>query len=313
MKINGKIKGYLYGIIAAVSYGLNPLFALPMYKNGLDPDSVLIYRYGFSVIALAMLLKVSGITFKVRREQILPLIFLGISMAGSSLFLFLAYQKMDAGIASSILFVYPVLVAVFMSLFWGEKLTVFTILSLVLAFTGIKLLYKSDGSPVDLWGVVYVIASALCYAFYLICVKVTKVKGMRADKMTFYSVLFGFFVFIIRLRGGMDLIIPQNTLTWSCGVGSALVCTVISLMTTSAGINLVGPTPVAILGALEPVTAVVVNVILFDGILTGRMVLGIFLIILSACIIICIRQIDRLTRYRKICQLRCSKKCFMKM
>ncbi|MCQ2966662.1 MAG: DMT family transporter [Alphaproteobacteria bacterium] len=307
MKINGKVKGYFYGIVAAVSYGLNPLFALPMYNNGLDPDSVLICRYGFSVIFLGILLKVCGVPLKVKKEQVLPLVSLGISMAGSSLFLFLSYQKMDAGIASSILFVYPVLVALFMSLFFGEKLSVFVIISLILSFVGINLLYKSDGSPVDILGVVYVILSAVCYAFYLICVKVTKVKGMRADKMTFYSVLFGLFVFIIRLRGGIDFIIPPNSLTWSCGIGSALVCTVISLITTSAGINLVGPTPVAILGALEPVTAVVVNVILFDGVLTGRMIFGIVLIILSASVIICIRQIERLTRYKKLCQHRRKK------
>ncbi|MCQ2914028.1 MAG: DMT family transporter [Alphaproteobacteria bacterium] len=305
---NNKFKGYLFGIIASISYGLNPLFALPMYKNGLDVDSVLVYRYGLSIIALALLIKFSKKSFRVKKDQIIPLIAMGLFMAGSSLFLFLAYQKMDAGIASAILFVYPVLVSLLMTVFFHEKMSIITIMSLILATVGINLLCKSDGGESSTLGIFYVFLSAICYALYLVGVKVSKVQGMSSDIITFYAVSIGVIVFLFRLRGGVDFIVAPNVFTLLCGIGSAIVCTVISLMATSAGINIVGPTPVAILGALEPVTAVVINVLLFDGILTSKMIIGIVLVVLSVTMIVSGKQISRSARYKKLCNLRKTKK-----
>ena len=39
--MNEKTKGVLYGAVAAATYGMNPLFALPLYEEGMSPDSVL--------------------------------------------------------------------------------------------------------------------------------------------------------------------------------------------------------------------------------------------------------------------------------
>ena len=47
--MNAKAKGYILGSIAAASYGMNPLFALPLYKAGMNPDSVLFFRYLFAI------------------------------------------------------------------------------------------------------------------------------------------------------------------------------------------------------------------------------------------------------------------------
>lgn len=48
--MNTKAKGYLLGAVAAATYGMNPLFALPLYKAGMDPDSVLFFRYLFAIL-----------------------------------------------------------------------------------------------------------------------------------------------------------------------------------------------------------------------------------------------------------------------
>ena len=112
--MNAKTKGYLLGMIAAASYGMNPLFALPLYKAGLDPDSVLFFRYMFAIPILGIMLKARGRGFGLRRREVLPLIVMGVLVAVSSLTLFLSYNYMEAGIASTILFVYPILVALIM-------------------------------------------------------------------------------------------------------------------------------------------------------------------------------------------------------
>ena len=161
MMQNTSVKGFTYGAIAAASYGLNPLFALPLYNVGISPDSVLFYRYGLAVIMLGILMKIQKQSFALHRKEILPLLVMGLLMAFSSLTLFVSYNYMDAGIASTILFVYPVLVAIIMALFFKEKISVVTMLSIGLAFWGISLLYKGDGGQtLSLFGVTLVFISS---------------------------------------------------------------------------------------------------------------------------------------------------------
>lgn len=51
------VKGYINGIIAAIGYGTNPLFALPAYAQGLGVNSVLFYRYLLATIIYGLWLK----------------------------------------------------------------------------------------------------------------------------------------------------------------------------------------------------------------------------------------------------------------
>ena len=121
--MNDKVKGFVVGAVAAATYGMNPLFALPLYKEGLSADSVLFYRYSMAVAMLGVIMKFTKQSFALKRRELLPLVIGGLLFSGSSLFLFLSYRHMDAGIASTILFVYPVMVAVIMALFFHEKIT----------------------------------------------------------------------------------------------------------------------------------------------------------------------------------------------
>lgn len=102
--MNPKVKGFTMGSIAAASYGLNPLFALPLYAAGYSVDNVLFYRYAFAIVMLGVMMKVRGLTMKVNRRDLPLLALFGLLFSASSLFLFLSYQYMDAGIASTILF-----------------------------------------------------------------------------------------------------------------------------------------------------------------------------------------------------------------
>ena len=125
--MNTKTKGYILGIIAAAAYGMNPLFALPLYKAGMNPDSVLFFRYLFAIPVLGIMIKARGRNFKLQRKEVLPLVIMGLLVALSSLALFLSYNYMEAGIASTLLFVYPIMVALIMAFVFKEKLTLLTI------------------------------------------------------------------------------------------------------------------------------------------------------------------------------------------
>ena len=164
--MNVKVKGYMLGAIAAATYGMNPLFALPLYKAGMNPDSVLFFRYLFAIPILGIMIIARGRSFKLRRKEVLPLIIMGFLVAISSLTLFQSYNYMDVGIASTLLFVYPIMVALIMWLVFKEKLTLPTVLCILLALGGIGLLYQGgDGTTLSMVGILLVMASALSYIY----------------------------------------------------------------------------------------------------------------------------------------------------
>ena len=59
MLSKNSIVGYSAGIITGITYGLNPLFGIPLMNDGASIDSILFFRYGFSVVLLAAFLILS--------------------------------------------------------------------------------------------------------------------------------------------------------------------------------------------------------------------------------------------------------------
>lgn len=280
-------RGYMLGAVAAVSYGLNPLFALPLYGAGLGVDSVLFYRYVLAVALLGSLMLVRRQSFALHRSDVLPLAVMGVLFSVSSLLLFESYKLMDAGIASTILFVYPVLVAVIMAVGFRERLTAVTVLSIALACTGISLLYKGgDGATLDRIGVLLVFLSALSYAVYIVGINRSSLRELSTEKLTFYALAFGSLVFVVRLRFCADLQPIPTAFLWVNAFSLALFPTIISLVAMAAAIRRIGSTPTAILGALEPVTALFFGVAVFGERLTLRIVAGVVLILAAVTLII---------------------------
>lgn len=237
----------------AATYGMNPLFALPLYKAGMDPDSVLFFRYLFAIPLLGTMLKARGRDFKLHRREIVPLVLLGLLVALSSLSLFLSYNYMDAGIASTLLFVYPIFVALIMAFGFREKLSPQTALCILLALAGIGLLFKgSDGSTLNITGTVLVMVSALSYAIYIVGVNRPVLKSVATLKVTFYVLLFGLLLYVVRLDFGMAVHVPDKWYLWGNLLALAVFPTAISFLCTTSAIQYIGSTPTAILGALEP-------------------------------------------------------------
>lgn len=300
--MNAKVKGYILGAIAAATYGMNPLFTLPLYKEGMDPDSVLFFRYLFAIPILGIMLKARGRNFTLKRKEIVPLVLLGWLVAISSLALFQSYNYMEAGIASTILFVYPILVALIMAVVFKEKVTLRTGLCILLALGGIGLLYKGgDGATLSLVGIGMVMASALSYAIYIVGVNRPILKDVATLKVTFYVLLFGVSLFLVRVDFGQSLQIVSKWYLWGNLIALAVFPTAISFLCTTQAVQYIGSTPTAILGALEPVTAVFFGVTMFGESLTLRLICGILLIILAVTFIIAGGNITTyLVRFRKL-------------
>ena len=284
---NNKTKGFILGAIAAASYGMNPLFTLPLYSAGMSVDTVLFYRYSLAVIVLGIMMKFQKQSFAIKRVDVLPLCIMGLLFAFSSLFLFMSYNYMDAGIASTILFVYPVLVAIIMAVVFKEKVSPITMFSIALAFVGISMLCKSPGGQtLSLVGITFVFLSSLSYAIYIVGVNRSSLKDMPIAKLTFYVLLFGLSVYVVRLQFCTELQVIPTPMLWINDVSLAVFPTVISLVTMTKAIHYIGSTPTAILGALEPVTALFFGVLVFGEQLTPRIILGILMVITAVTLII---------------------------
>ena len=300
--MNNKAKGYALGAIAAATYGMNPLFALPLYADGMNPDSVLFFRYLFAIPLVGLMLKARGRSLRVERRALLPLAGMGLLVALSSLALFLSYNYMAAGIASTMLFVYPILVALIMTLVFHERITLQTVVCIALALVGIGLLYRSaDGATLSLAGTVFVMVSALAYALYIVGVNRPGLKHIATLKVTFYVLLFGLVLFVARFACGVAFTLPHTWYLWGCVVALAVFPTAISFLCTTSAIQYIGSTPTAILGALEPVTAVFFGVTVFGERLTFRESVGLALIIAAVTLVVAGGRLSAyLVRFRKL-------------
>lgn len=276
-----KIIGYECGILAAAFYGLNPLFALPLYADGMDAVSVLFFRYILSLPMLAIPMLIKHIDFHLSSAEALQLFVLGILMMLSSLLLYESYRYMDAGIASTILFLYPIITALLMAFVFHEHVSYVVWGCLFLATIGVFVLCDMSGvSYVSEKGIILVIVSTLMYAAYLVFINKGHITQMPPIKVTFYALLAGGIGLGVALLIQGGLVVPQG-LHWGYSVGSALFSTALSLTFTTIAIQNIGSTQTAIMGAMEPLTAVFIGVLVFGERLTVRSVLGIVLIVVA--------------------------------
>lgn len=294
--ISEKFKGYLCGTVSSASYGLIPLFAIPLMRRGMDIDSILSYRFMTASVVMAIMLLVRGVSLKVTAKELAVLALLGIMFSGSSQFLFLGYNYLSVGVASTILYIYPAFVALILYLFFKEKIPWITQLSILLAFLGVALLYLGDGvtGTLNLFGIVLILLSALSYGLYLIGVNKSLVKDMNGTKLTLYAMMFSAVVFTSKAfitDGGLqpfpDLVSIVELLCL------AVVPTAVSGITMVYSVQYVGSTATAVLGAMEPVTALLVGIFAFSERFTINLAVGIVLIIVAVTLIVLADKIGK--------------------
>jgi len=291
-------KGIICGILAAVCYGTNPFGALPLYEEGVNTSSVLFYRFSMAVLMLAVMLLIERKSFRINGGELKTLATLGLLFAASSITYYQSFRFMDAGIASTILFVYPVMVAVIMATCFKEKVTASTVTAILLALVGICLLYRGDaGISLSPTGVLLVMVSSLTYAVYIVVVRSamplrpsTNQSGthMSSLKLTFYVLLICMLSLLAYsfTSPHLHLMLPPSPRAWFFACWLGLVPTVLSLVLMTVAVHEVGATPTAIMGALEPLTAVAIGVTVFGESFTPRLAVGIVLILSAVLLIV---------------------------
>ena len=285
--MNKKLIGILCAIGAAVCYGTNPLGALNLYAEGMNTPSVLFYRFGLAWLIVAVVMLFRRESLRVDRREFFTLTALGVLFIFSSLTLYLSFHLMPAGVASTILFTYPVMTAAIMAAFFRERIRIGTVLSILLSFAGVLLLYWGDsGGTLHIGGVILVLVSALTYALYIIVVDKSPL-AMSSFKINFYVLFYcaaGMALFA--LLSGQPLQLPPTPRAWLWVSWLAVVPAIMALVMMVYAAKYIGSTPTAILGALEPTTAVLIGVLVFAEPFTLRLLCGIALILAAVTIVV---------------------------
>jgi drug/metabolite transporter (DMT)-like permease len=281
------LKGFLFAALSAICYGTNPLGALNLYAQGYSPESVLFYRFFTAALLLFAVVLAKGSHFKISLKEFGALVMFGFLFAISSLTYYASFKYMDAGLASTLLFLYPLEVSVLMAVFFKERIGLWTVVSIAVSMSGVALLYRGgDGVALSTAGLALVFASSLSYAIYMVLANRVNLQ-MGSVKMTFYAICFCLvflLLYPVIFGSGFPPLFTQAS-SWGWGFMLGLVPTVLSLIFMVKAVKIIGSTPTAILGALEPVTAVAIGVLVFGEILTGRLVAGIILILGSTVLI----------------------------
>ena len=253
----------------------------------MNTPSVLFYRFGLAWVIIAIVMLFRKENLKVTGKEFKTLSALGILFILSSLTLYLSFHYMPAGVASTILFTYPVMTAAIMALFFKEKVTAGTIISIVLALSGVLLLYWGDGNgTLHIGGVVLVLVSALTYAMYIIVVDKSPLP-MSSFKINFYVLFYcALGMALFALVSGQPLMLPPSPRAWFFVGWLAVVPAIMALVMMVYAAKYLGSTPTAILGALEPTTAVIIGIFVFNEPFTFRLLVGILLILCAVTIVV---------------------------
>ena len=274
------LKGYLFALVSALTYGMIPLFMIPLKKmEFFSVDTALFYRFLIAaILILGYLVFYQKESVKINLKEGIIFSILGLFYALSAEFLFIAYDFLSPGIASTIFFIYPIMVALILGIFFKEKITLATTISLVIVVVGVGLLSIKDNFEINYIGLFVSLLGALMYALYMIIVNKTKIKASGV-KVSFYSMVFASLFFLVKtLVLGNSATIPSLEIGTHLALFS-LITTALSVVSLVYAIKYIGSTPTAIMGAVEPVVAVMISVGLFDETLTFSLIAGVIIII----------------------------------
>ena len=283
----GRFKGIIYGMATSVTFGLIPLFTLPLIGKGMVYDSILFYRFLFASIALASVMAAKKESFRIDLRDLPVFILLAFFYTFSSLFLLCGYGYMGAGVATTLHFTYPVFVTLLMFFLFREKTGWLTWLAIALAVFGVAMLsLPESGLSADVKGIVIVLLSAVAYGSYIAGVNKSRVRNMNSRKLAFYVFVFTTIIFGIKNLVSGSLQTPPDIVSCCHLVLLAVLPTVVSNITLVLAVQNIGGTLTSVLGALEPLTAVCIGALVFGEDFTFREGVGILLVLTAVTVII---------------------------
>lgn len=287
-----KLNGVFYAAVSAASFGFSPLFSLGLLAAGLSGFDVLSYRWLIAGVVLMVYALCKKKSLRLNSMSEAWKIFLLSALRSiTSITLLIGYANISSGIASTINFMYPVIVTLCMMIFFGEKRSFMDIVAIAVSIFGVYLLASGDSIVVEggntRLGLRCSLISAFSFAAYYIVMKQVRADKIEVVKFTTWIMMLSAFYFIVCafiFQGKITMIL--GTSNWLNVLGLGLWATMVSNITGVKAIRRIGPTYTSILGALQPVTAVVLGVLFLGEHLYIRSCIGITLILIAVSVVV---------------------------
>lgn len=286
------LNGIFYAAISSISFGFSPLFSLGLIAAGLSNFDVLSYRWMVAAVVLVIYALCKKKSLRISSfDEAWKIALLSALRAITSITLLIGYANIASGVASTINFMYPVIVTMTMMIFFGEDKSWINVGAIVLSIFGVYLMSSGEGLRVEggntELGLACSLISAISFAAYYVVMKQVKADKIEVVKFTTWVMLLSATYFIIAgiIVDGKISLVTDGKL-WMYILGLGLWATMVSNFTGVKAVRRIGPTLTSILGALQPLTAVILGGLFLDEHLGPKTIGGIALIMIAVGIVV---------------------------
>ena len=283
--MNTRTKGLLATMISAVFFGFIPLFVKTICAGGGNSVSAAFYRFFLSVPILYIYLKAQGISMRITRTEFAKIALITIfGYGGTAVLLFSSYNFIPSGMSTTIHFMYPVFTILGCMIFFKEKVSPLKLLCVALCFGGILLFYNGESGG-SVLGMALSFLSGVTYAFYTIYLEKSGLQKMENLKLIFYMNTVAAALILVMALLTAQFTLRLTPLAWGTAVFFATATSLIGVLGYQIGVKCIGPQNAAILSTFEPITSVIVGVLVYREAFSARTLLG-CLCVLSAVVIV---------------------------
>ena len=283
--MNTRPKGLLAPLISAVFFGFIPLFVKTICAGGGNSVSAAFYRFFLSVPVLYIYLKAQGISMRITRTEFAKIALITIfGYGGTAVLLFSSYNFIPSGMSTTIHFMYPVFTILGCMIFFKEKVSPLKLLCVALCFGGILLFYNGESGG-SVLGMALSFLSGVTYAFYTIYLEKSGLQKMENLKLIFYMNTVAAAMILVMALLTAQFTLRLTPLAWGTAVFFATATSLIGVLGYQIGVKCIGPQNAAILSTFEPITSVIVGVLVYREAFSARTLLG-CLCVLSAVVIV---------------------------
>lgn len=281
-------QGVIYAIISSATFGLVPLFSIPLLHAGMASPTILFYRMGISALMMGALALLSRrCSFRISGRDFGVLFLLSAMYAATAMGLLRSYDYIPSGVSTTVNFLYPLVVTIVMTLFFKEKSSIWVIVAIFISLVGVALLAWGDAGHNDPGkGLAFAGSTVVTYAVYIIGVMKSRAAQLDPLVVTFYVLTFATAIFFVYALSTTGIAVVHSWDTWRNMLLLALLPTVLSNLTLVLAIQQIGSTMTSILGSMEPLTAVLVGVVHFGERFNLDAAAGLILVITSVIIVI---------------------------
>ena len=287
MKQWSRITGVTSAVVSSTTFGLIPLFTISLLAVGVGSPTILCYRFLIAAVAMAIIMFFTRRSFRIAMDQVAVVALLAVLYASTAILLLESYKYIPSGIATTIHFLYPLVVTLTMAWLFKEQVSWSIYIAVVLSLVGVALLAWGDHDAGDFRrGVTYALVTVVTYAAYIVGVMRSRVARVDSVVLTFYVLAFGALMFMLYALATTGIEAVHHWNSWRDLLMLALLCTVLSDFTLIMAIKRIGSTRTSILGSMEPLTAVVVGVVYFGERIDTTSVIGLLLVICAVVVVI---------------------------